>query len=84
MKLTSSEALKILEETRKDFENQRWIDHSICVGKSAGKIAEALNKKGMNLDIDKAITLGYIHDIGKKVGEFHGHVINGYNYLKKI
>ena len=43
MKLTSNEALKILEETRKDFENQRWIDHSICVGKSAGKIAEALN-----------------------------------------
>lgn len=84
MKLTSSEALKILEETRKDFENQRWIDHSICVGKSAGKIAEALNKKGMNLDIDKAITLGYIHDIGKKVGEFHGHVINGYNYLKNL
>ena len=84
MKLTSSEALKILEETRKDFENQGWIDHSICVGKSAGKIAEALNKKGMNLDIDKAITLGYIHDIGKKAGEFHGHVINGYNYLKNL
>ena len=31
MKLTSNEALEILEETRKDFENQDWIDHSICV-----------------------------------------------------
>ena len=84
MKLTSNEALKILEETRKDFENQGWIDHSICVGKSAGKIVEALNKEEMNLDVDKAITLGYIHDIGKKVGDFHGHVMNGYNYLKDL
>lgn len=84
MKLTSKEALKILEDTRKDFENQGWIDHSICVGKVAGRIAKALNENGMNLDIDKAITLGYIHDIGKKVGEFHGHVMNGYNYLKEL
>ena len=45
MKLTSDKALKMLEETRKDFENQGWKDHSICVGKSAGKIAETLNKK---------------------------------------
>ena len=87
MKLTSNEALKILEETRKDFENQGWIDHSICVGKSAGKIAEALNKKGMGLDVDKAITLGYIHDIGKKFNEHGGvfpHAINGYNYIKSF
>ncbi len=34
MKLTSNEALKMLEDTRKDFENQGWIDHSICVGNS--------------------------------------------------
>ena len=84
MKLTSNEALKMLEDTRKDFENQGWIDHSICVGNSAGRIAEALNKNGMNLDVDKVITLGYIHDIGKKAGEFHGHVMNGYNYLKEL
>ena len=38
----------------------------------------------MNLDVDKVITLGYIHDIGKKAGEFHGHVMNGYNYLKEL
>ena len=84
MKLTSKEALKMLEDTRKDFENQGWIDHSICVGNAAGKIAEALNKNGMKLDIDKATTLGYIHDIGKKVGDFSGHAINGYNYLKEL
>ena len=84
MKLTSNEALKMLEETRKDFENQGWIDHSILVGNNAGKIAEALNEKGIKLDVDKAITLGYIHDIGKKIGDFNGHVINGYNYLKEL
>ena len=84
MKLTSKKALQMLEDTRKDFENQGWIDHSICVGNSAGKITRALNEKGMNLDVDKAITLGYIHDIGKKVGDSHGHVMNGYNYLKEL
>lgn len=84
MKLTSNEALEILEETRKDFENQDWIDHSICVGNAAGRIAKALNKKGMNIEIDKAITLGYIHDIGRKVENSNGHVIDGYNYLKML
>ena len=43
MKLTSKKALQMLEDTRKDFENQGWIDHSICVGNSAGKITRALN-----------------------------------------
>ena len=32
--------------------------------------------------IDKTITLGYLHDIGKYNGEPHGHVMTGYNYLK--
>lgn len=84
MVLTSEEARKILENTRKNFENQGWIDHSICVGDTAGRIAKALNQKGMNLDVDKVIALGYIHDIGKKVGDFRDHVMNGYNYLKDL
>ena len=84
MVLTSEEARKILENTRKNFENQGWIDHSICVGDTAGRIAKALNQKGMSLDADKVIALGYIHDIGKKVGDFRDHVMNGYNYLKDL
>lgn len=87
MKLTSSEARKLLENERSKFEDQRWIDHSICVGDSAGRIAKALIEKGYDVDIDKAITLGYIHDIGKKFKEHGGvfpHAINGYNYIKEL
>ena len=79
MKLTSEEARKMLEEVKGKTSNDGWIYHSICVGNAASIIAEALN-----LDIEKAKTLGYIHDIGKSVGDFNNHVINGYNYLKEL
>ena len=82
MKLTSEIAIKILEDARGKTKDDKWIEHCICVGNSAGKIAEALNKKGINVDTDKAITLGYLHDIGKYNGESHGHVMRGYEYLK--
>lgn len=83
MKLTSEEAREILEKIRLEVKDDKWIDHSIGVGNTAGKIAKALNEKGYNVDIDKTITLGYLHDIGKYNGESHGHVMNGYNYLKE-
>lgn len=79
MKLTVEKALEMLDNARGKAADDHWIDHSICVGNSAGKIAESLG-----LDVDKAKTLGYIHDIGKSVGEFKNHVINGYNYIKKL
>lgn len=79
MKLTSDKALEFLENARGKTSDDGWINHSICVGNTAGKIAEKLN-----LDIDKAKTLGYIHDIGKLVGDFSNHVMNGYNYLKEL
>ncbi len=41
MKLTSKEAREILENERGKAESDRWIDHCICVGDSAGKIAKA-------------------------------------------
>ena len=34
------------------------------------------NNKMEELKIDKAKTLGYIHDIGKGIGESHNHDIN--------
>lgn len=79
MKLTSKEALNMLENARGKTPSDGWIDHSICVGNTAGTIAEQLG-----LDIEKAKTLGYIHDIGKSVGEFRNHVLNGYKYMKNL
>ena len=76
MKLSSKEALKLLNKYR-NTEDSSWIDHSICVGDTAGIIAKALN-----LDSDKARAMGYIHDIGKGLDDFNSHIINGYYYLK--
>lgn len=82
MKLTKETALQMIEDYRGKTKNDRWIDHCICVGNTAGKIAKALNENGYNVDIEKTITLGYLHDIGKYNGESYGHEISGYNYLK--
>ena len=82
MKLTRKEARELLEIERKNAKDDRWMSHCICVGDSAGILAKALNEKGYNIDVDKAITLGYIHDIGKYNGESRGHVMRGYEYLK--
>ena len=78
MELTAEKALQMLEEYRNKTKDTNWIDHSICVGNSAGKIAEKLG-----LDVEKAKTLGYIHDIGKGIGEFLEHPQNGYQYIKE-
>lgn len=83
MRLTSKDARNLLEEKIKKSNDDRWIEHCLCVGDSAGRIAKALNEKGYNVDIDKTITLGYLHDIGKYNGESHGHVMRGYEYLKE-
>ncbi len=79
MKLTSQKALEMLEESRGKAPDDGWINHSICVGNAAFKIAEALG-----LDAEYAITLGYIHDIGKSLDNFKNHIIGGYNYLKEL
>ena len=79
MKLTLEKAREMLEEARKKSTDDRWINHSICVGNTAGKIAEKLN-----LDINYAKTLGYIHDIGRAIGDGKDHVMNGYNYIKEL
>ena len=82
MILTSKESRELLEIERKNAKDDRWIEHSICVGDSAGILAKALKEKGYNVDVDKTITLGYVHDIGKYTGESHGHVMREYEYLK--
>ncbi len=79
MKLSNSKALEMLESAKGKTESDGWIFHSICVGDCASVIAKALN-----LDFELAQTLGYIHDIGKSVGSYTSHVLNGYNYLKNL
>ena len=79
MKLTSMQALEMVQNAKGKAKDDHWIVHSICVGNTAGKIAESLG-----LDVDKAKTLGYIHDIGKSVGVVKDHVMNGYKYIKEL
>lgn len=83
MKLTSDEARNILENFRGKTESDRWIEHCICVGNTAGKIAKALTEKDYNVDVDKAIAIGYVHDIGKYNTIPQSHEIKGYEYLKE-
>ena len=81
MKLTANQALQLIENFRGKNENDRWIDHCVSVGNTAGKIAGALKDKSYNIDVDKTITLGYLHDIGKYTDKTHKHDIKGYEYL---
>lgn len=64
MKVTLKQAEEWLEEARRHTNNYGWIEHSIHVGNTASVIVETLG-----LDSEKAKILGYIHDIGKSVGE---------------
>ena len=50
MKLTSKEARDLLEKERQNIKNNRWIEHCICVGNTAGKIAKTLEEKGISRD----------------------------------
>ena len=40
MILTSKDARKMIESFRGKTGNDSWINHSICVGNTAGRIAE--------------------------------------------
>ena len=77
MILSSEEALKLLEEAER-LNPGRWVEHSKKVGEASRRIAEKLN-----LDTEKAKTLGYIHDIGKRNGQGTHHVIGGYKFLRE-
>ena len=84
MKLTCKEAKELLEDIHRRIDNVYFINHSICVGNTAGVIAKALSEKGYDVDVDKAIALGYVHDIGKYNKKVSGHEMSGYQYLKEM
>lgn len=56
-------------------DKNRWVRHCIYVGIAAGRIAQQLG-----LDVDYAIALGYIHDVGRKISH-PNHTIEGYHYM---
>ena len=63
MKLTSKEARNILEIERKTAKNDRWIEHCICVGDTAGRIAQALKEKGYDEEYcNICITHSYLNN----------------------
>lgn len=76
MKLGIEEAIDMLKEAEK-MNNGRWIKHSKKVGEASSRIARKLD-----LDIEKATVLGYIHDIGKRYGVKAQHTVQGYEFLK--
>lgn len=78
MKISSEEALMLIESLRGVGEIDSWIDHCVCVGNCAGKIAQSLG-----LDEDYAKALGYVHDIGRALNN-KSHTKAGYEYLKKL
>lgn len=80
--MNSQTARELLESMRNVTPDDRWVEHCLSVGDSAFIIASALKDNNVDIDIDKATTLGYLHDIGKYNGESHGHAMRGYEYLK--
>lgn len=83
MKLNLKEALRLLKDevikTDDDMraDKNRWLLHCLTVGESAGIIA-----KNLGIDEDYAASLGYIHDIGRKISH-PNHPIEGYKYMRE-
>lgn len=78
--MDSKKALEILLyniKKREDLQKSenKWILHSLFVGIAAGRIARELN-----CDEDFAITIGYLHDIGRSIKHI-GHPVEEYLYL---
>lgn len=79
--LTADKALELLlkgvvknKEDLSVYQN-RWIKHCLYVGIASGRIAQRIG-----LDVDYAISIGYIHDIGRKISHAN-HTIAGYEYM---
>lgn len=73
LNLLLKDTIKVKEDLERD--ENRWVKHCIYVAIAAGRIADKLG-----LDVDYAISLGYIHDIGRKISH-PNHTIDGYKYM---
>lgn len=77
MKLTSGMALTLLMSNKVQGFEEYYV-HPVNVGEAASRIA-----KKANLDVDKARTLGLIHDIGK-IYNVMDHDIKGYEFILSL
>lgn len=73
--ITKKEAYELLIQGLEDPENIRYVTHCKYVGDLASMIAAELG-----LDPEYAGSLGYLHDIGRKI-EPENHAYAGYEYL---
>lgn len=65
--------------------NRGWVEHSFYVGDAAYRISTALCRSDYQIDPEKSLVLGYLHDIGKIepfVGRMGIHLLNGYRFLR--
>ena len=77
MRLTPKQAYRLLTAGLDEPESIGYVTHCRYVGDLAGLIAGE-----MGLDPEYASTLGYLHDVGRKVDPGN-HIYAGYKYLKE-
>ncbi len=83
-KLRSYEAYALLikdvitDDNDLKSDDNKWIWHCIYVAEASRRIAYYLH-----LDYNYAMSLGYVHDIGRKISH-QGHPILGYQYMCRM
>lgn len=75
MKLTKEKAFELLCLGLENPNEIMYVSHCRYVGNLAGLIA-----KELGLDSEYATTLGYLHDIGRRINN-DNHIYAGYKYL---
>lgn len=75
------EEAKILLKEAGQLNPGSWVEHSIY----AGRAAELIAKDCCDMDSDKALILGMLHDIGRRVGVTGmRHLIDGFTFANDI
>lgn len=84
MYIAVEEAKRLLEKSDSKvtgIKDERWKNHSIIVAQCAEKIAAASE----DMDVQKAYSLGLLHDIGRQYGKCGiKHIIKGYDMLSSM
>ena len=85
VKIPTLQQAKIMLEESEKLNPGPWVDHSINVARAAKAIA-SLHPE---LDADNAYIVGYLHDIGRRVGttdmrQDMRHILDGYTYLNDL